>query len=172
MKEENTVNANEEGAGLGLYMVKRLIELMNGSIEVVSQIGMGTTVTVELRGQICNGQREDRSIPVESDIRLLQNKRILLCEDNALNAEMTRDLLENAGMKVDCVSNGQEAVNRIQSTESYYYDAVLMDIRMPVMNGLEATDMIRRMGREDTYIIPIVALTARERHWQQAWTHS
>ena len=160
MKEENTVNANEEGAGLGLYMVKRLIELMNGSIEVVSQIGMGTTVTVELRGQICNGQREDRSIPVESDIRLLQNKRILLCEDNALNAEMTRDLLENAGMKVDCVSNGQEAVNRIQSTESYYYDAVLMDIRMPVMNGLEATDMIRRMGREDTYIIPIVALTA------------
>ena len=97
---------------------------------------------------------------VESDIRLLQNKRILLCEDNALNAEMTRDLLENAGMKVDCVFNGQEAVNRIQSTESYYYDAVLMDIRMPVMNGLEATDMIRRMGREDTYIIPIVALTA------------
>ena len=83
-----------------------------------------------------------------------------MCEDNALNAEMTRDLLENAGMKVDCVSNGQEAVNRIQSTESYYYDAVLMDIRMPVMNGLEATDMIRRMGREDTYIIPIVALTA------------
>ena len=160
MKEENMVNANEEGAGLGLYMVKRLIELMNGSIEVVSQIGMGTTVTVELRGQICNGQREDRSIPVESDIRLLQNKRILLCEDNALNAEMTRDLLENAGMKVDCVSNGQEAVNRIQSTESYYYDAVLMDIRMPVMNGLEATDRIRRMGREDTYIIPIVALTA------------
>ena len=71
-----------------------------------------------------------------------------MCRDNALNAEMTRDLLENAGMKVDCVFNGQEAVNRIQSTESYYYDAVLMDIRMPVMNGLEATDMIRRMGRE------------------------
>ena len=160
MKEENTVNANEEGAGLGLYMVKRLVELMDGSIDVISQVGMGTTVTVELKGQICNRQGEDRSTPVETDIRLLQNKRILLCEDNALNAEMTRDLLENAGMQVDCVSNGQEAVNRIRSTESYYYDAVLMDIRMPVMNGLEATDRIRRMDREDTYMIPIVALTA------------
>ena len=160
MKEDNEVNTSQKGAGLGLYMVKRLVELMKGTVSVHSSPGKGTSIIVELPGRICSEQEHRTTEHKEEDISILRNKRILLCEDNELNAEMTKDILVNAGILVECVSNGEEAVEHIRSTEPFYYDAVLMDIRMPVMNGLEATDVIRRMGRDDTYMIPIVALTA------------
>lgn len=160
LKEDNTINSNMSGAGLGLYMVKQLVELMQGILTIDSHINKGTKVVIELVGSVCKGEDKVKTIPQDEDVNILRGKRILLCEDNELNAEMTKDLLENAGMLVDLAANGQEAVDRIQGTPPYYYDAVLMDIRMPVMNGLEATDKIRRMDREDTYMIPVVALTA------------
>lgn len=160
MKEDNAFNMNMSGAGLGLYMVKQFVELMHGSVNIDSHTGKGTKVVIELVGSVCKGEDKTTIVQTDEDISILEGKRILLCEDNELNAEMTKDLLENAGMLVDLAANGQEAVDRIQGTPPYYYDAVLMDIRMPVMNGLEATDRIRRMDREDTYMIPVVALTA------------
>lgn len=158
-RELNPVNLNEEGAGLGLYKVKRLVEFMKGSVNVASGQG-GTRVTVELTGTVNDKDRKAPAGKPTRDRELLRGRRILLCEDNELNAEMTCVMLENAGMIAECAANGAEAVDKIRNTPPFYYDAVLMDIRMPIMNGLEATDKIRRMDREDTYMLPIVALTA------------
>lgn len=153
-------DSNAEGTKFGLYTVKKLVDIMHGSIRLTSAAMQGTTVVFELAGTISDIEEKKEVIHEEEDVSILRGRRILLCEDNSLNVEMTRQFMENAGIIVDCACNGQEAVNQIENTEPYYYDAVLMDIRMPVMDGIEATRQIRKMNREDTYVLPIVALTA------------
>ncbi len=97
---------------------------------------------------------------LEEDSKIFYKKRILIVEDNEMNREIARELLEEVGFVIEIAENGLEAVNKIRESKEGYYDAVLMDIQMPVMNGYEATEAIRRLVRKDAVKIPIVALTA------------
>ena len=97
---------------------------------------------------------------LEEDSKIFYKKRILIVEDNEMNREIARELLEEVGFVIEIAENGLEAVNKIKESKEGYYDAVLMDIQMPVMNGYEATEAIRRLVRKDAAKIPIVALTA------------
>ena len=147
------------GTGLGLAIAKRIVDLMGGRIAVQSQVGKGTVFAVELpvkaAPQADGTPAEDREDEVT-----LAGRRILLCEDNQLNAEIAVHLLRDRGMEVDCVENGQAGVERFISSGEGEYAAVLMDIRMPVMNGYDAARAIRSSGHPDGEAIPIIPMSA------------
>lgn len=158
-QENRSVSAQSTGTGLGLAIVNRIVSLMNGSITVQSQMGRGTLFTIRLE----TDQLGDDVLTEESryDEAVLNGKRILLCEDHPLNTKIVVKLLEKRGMFVDCAENGAVGVDKFKASEESYYDLILMDIRMPVMNGLEATEAIRKLTEcRDTAEIPIIALTA------------
>ena len=161
--QENTQHVSTAaGTGLGLSIVKSLIELMNGTISVQSAPDCGTVFIVDLEMQPCPAP-PPRTVPLcqQPDImNLLAGRRIMLCEDNQLNTEVADWILEQAGITVRNVSNGQEAVEVFASSAPHEYDAVLMDVRMPYIDGLEATRQIRSMKRSDAGTIPIIAMTA------------
>ena len=147
-----------EGTGLGLSIVKNIVDLMGGTISVKSAIGEGTEFVVILDFEICS----DDKLPTNKSCgygKSLQGKRILLVEDHPMNRLVETKLLEKEGMVVDEVVNGLEAVEVISKAE-VLYDAVLMDIRMPVMGGLEAGEAIRALGSDYAKEIPIIAMTA------------
>ena len=163
--QEDSSAANPYGStGLGMPITKSILELMKGSIDVTSEKGKGTTfeVTVTL------GESKKRDIATDSSgIRAacaktenLKGRRVLLAEDVTINAEIMTMLLGGHGMEVDLAENGRLAVDKFAEHEPGYYAAILMDIRMPVMDGLEAARAIRGMAREDAGKIPIIALTA------------
>ena len=163
--QEDSTAANQYGStGLGMPITKSILELMKGSIAVTSEKGKGTTfeVTVPL------GESKKRDIATDSSgIRAacaktenLKGRRVLLAEDVTINAEIMTMLLGGHGMEVDLAENGRLAVDKFAEHEPGYYAAILMDIRMPVMDGLEAARAIRGMAREDAGKIPIIALTA------------
>ena len=150
---------NGNGSGLGMAICKQLVDLIGGTIEFESRQGEGTTFVVELPCRI------DPGAPVEKRKRKkkqkdLTGKKILLAEDNALNAEIATFLLEQAGMIVTVAQNGQEAAELFQKSEPGHYDLILMDIMMPVMNGYEAAIQIRKMDHADAVSIPIIAMSA------------
>lgn len=151
-----------DGYGLGLAVAADLVELMGGSIHADSKRGVGTRFTVE----ISVGMTEDDAMeaivpegPSSLDIDF-QNRRILLVEDNPINAEVTQDLLELHGFLVEHAANGEEAVKLFEDSRPGTYDAILMDIRMPVMSGLEAVGEIRSFDRPDSDNVPIIAMSA------------
>lgn len=164
-------NQNYKGTGLGMAIARNLVRMMNGDIEVESSKGKGSkfTVTVFLKFQKENyssyNLQNNRS---KAEVRTLKtfankdysDKRALLVEDNELNSEIAGEILGVTGISVEYASNGKEAVDKLISSEPDYYDIIFMDIQMPIMNGHEATRIIRTSGRKDLEDIPILAMTA------------
>lgn len=151
------------GTGLGLSIVKNLIDLMGGTIQVNSQVGVGTEFIIELIAPVVNRestpQESPASLPEKKEYHL-ENRRVLLVEDNALNQEIAEMFLQMEGILVELAENGQEAVNMFSASPINHFDAILMDIQMPIMDGFTATDTIRNLAREDSKTIPIIAMTA------------
>ncbi len=146
------------GTGLGMPIAKRLVDLMGGTIEFTSKKGVGTTFVVRVDFDVCLDEYRAPSSPDEP-APSLEGLRVLLAEDNGLNAEISEFTLENAGIAMELAVNGQEALDMFCASEPGYYDAVLMDVMMPVMDGYKATRAIRSTGRPDAGL-PIIAMTA------------
>ena len=149
-----------QGTGLGMPIVKSLIDRMHGKIEVRSEIGVGTTFTVTIPFEIAPESEVVKNKDVADEQLSLDNVKILLVEDNELNMDIAKYLLTDAGAKVTTVMNGDAAVREFQNAPEGTYDVILMDVMMPVMNGIEATQKIRALTREDAKTIPIIAMTA------------
>ena len=147
------------GTGLGMPIAKNLVEKMGGTITFKSEEGVGTTfvIRVPFKINLYADKREEQKDVSEKSIKGLH---ILLAEDNELNMEIAEFMLQNEGADVTKAWNGQEAVEVFKKSEPGEFDVILMDIMMPVMNGYEATKMIRSLDREDAKAIPIIAMTA------------
>ena len=164
VQEDASFTQQHGGSGLGLAVALKIAELMGGTITAESRKGVGSTFTVELPVEISSsrdGRREAAEGAAPDDFaESLEGCRILIVEDIDVNAEIVADLLELEGAESERAENGQIAVDMIRESEDGYYDAVLMDLRMPVMDGFESTRQIRALGRDYTERIPILALTA------------
>ena len=158
--QEDSSSTNRFGStGLGMAITKSFVELMNGTISVESEKKKGTTftVTVTLTDSDHKSAEDAKLVRATAD---LKNRRILLAEDVTVNAEIMMMVLSMREIQADHAENGRIAVEMFEEHEEGYYDAVLMDMRMPEMDGLEATRRIRAMNRSDAKSVPIIALTA------------
>ena len=161
-REHTTTENKVAGTGLGLPIVKSMIELMGGSIQVESTQGVGTKFTVDISFDMASESDVYRDqISEQPDVlEKLEGKRILLAEDNDLNAEIAIELLAEEKIVVDRAKDGAECLDKLEKAVPGYYDMILMDIQMPVMDGYDAAARIRRMKDEKKASIPIIAMTA------------
>lgn len=161
-RERNTTMGKVAGTGLGMAIVKELVTMMGGTIEVKSELGEGTTFTVTLDHKIAETRHDDRKeiASRKAAAESLADLHILLAEDNDLNAEIAMTLLEEAGLKVDRAADGIQCVSRIEKEPAGTYALILMDIQMPNMDGYKATETIRQLPDPKKAAIPIIAMTA------------
>lgn len=158
-QEHSSQNGSGTGTGLGLYITKRFIDLMHGSIRVQSEPGNGTAFEVYISAESRIGGTADRETAGLKPYDFT-GKCIMIVEDNAFNSEIARTLLEHVGARTVVAENGQQAVNLFEDEPAGTFSAILMDVHMPVMGGYEATRKIRQMGKPDAATVPIIAMTA------------
>ena len=182
-QERNKYSADTRGTGLGLVLARQIAVAMDGDISVKSKLGEGSIFTIRVQctyrknsedaaGAAATERAGDTGSDIGSteamtgqsdaagEMEILNGKHILVCEDNTINAEIVKRLLEKKGCIVDIAENGKAAVDKFGSSITGYYDAILMDIRMPVMDGIEATEYIRSLNRKDSKTIVIIAMSA------------
>ena len=162
-QERSDARSVYNGTGLGMSIVKSLIDHMNGTIEITSKEGVGSTFVITIPFELA----DDASLPeqqteelMETGVENIHGRNLLLAEDNELNAEIAQTLLEDEGAIVTIVHNGQQAIDIFKENPPGTFDAILMDVMMPVVDGLSATKAIRALDREDAKKIPIIAMTA------------
>ena len=158
-EDANAINRST-GSGIGLAITKRLVEMMDGDIAVASRKGEGSTFTVTVRLGAVDVAEASEATGKAQEERSLAGKHMLIVEDVDLNADLLADLLELEDVTSERAENGRVAVDAFSQAPPGHFDAILMDLRMPVMDGLEATRAIRALPREDAKAVPIVALTA------------
>ncbi|MDO4494018.1 MAG: transporter substrate-binding domain-containing protein [Clostridia bacterium] len=159
-RERDTTESKVAGTGLGMAIVKKLVDMLNGTIEIDSAPGKGTTIAVTMEHRIAEAPEAEPDRGSEAHEADLSGKRILLAEDNDLNAEIAVAILSEMGLDAERAADGAACVAMLERHEAGHYDLILMDIRMPNMNGYEATRAIRALGDARKAHIPIVAMTA------------
>ena len=162
-REQNTTTGRVGGTGLGMPIVKKMVDLMGGSIEVASELGKGTVFTFTLMHKIADRKyysQKIETVEVSDREENLCGKHVLLAEDNDLNAEIAVTVLEETGLVIERVEDGIQCVNRIEQMASGTYDLILMDIQMPNMDGYQAAQCIRHLDDKTKAEIPIIAMTA------------
>ena len=161
-RERTSTESKVAGTGLGMPIVKKLVDLMHGTIAVESELGKGTKFTLTLLHRIADTADAKSESEYSDEYRIgdYAGKRILLAEDNELNAEIAMTILEEEGFLVEHAEDGIVCVDMLQKAAPDYYDLILMDIQMPNMDGYKATQIIRRLPDKQKAAIPIIAMTA------------
>ena len=160
-RERTSTVSGIEGSGLGMGIVKNIVELMGGTIELTSKLGEGSAFKVCVPCRIASYEEtQPKRAETDADTNHLSGKKILLAEDNDLNAEIAMELLSEEGLIIERVKNGVECVEKIEKMPVDYYSLILMDIQMPVLDGYTATEKIRKLNNPVKAAIPIIAMTA------------
>jgi CheY-like chemotaxis protein len=157
-QEDGGTRTNYKGTGIGMTITKNLVDLMGGTIDVTSTLNVGTKFVLEIPLELEEMDLEEQT--QQEDRFNLKGMKILLVEDNELNMEIAKEILEWEGITVICAENGQEALDRYQAAAPGEFDAILMDLMMPVMDGLTAARKIRDLDKPEAQSIPILAMTA------------